>query len=315
MPSSVAVRARRPLREHIAPWLFWTEHARGLAPNTILGYGLDAKMFAAFCDQIGIEYAEQVTYHIIEAFGASLKGPLGQQVSSVARRYSALKQLFRFLIREGVVTSNPVEQAIRMKLPPRKPPEHMPIEERERILETLAGRHDLKGRRNYALALFLFYSGLRESEVVNLRVDDVHLDIEHPYLRVRDGKGQKDRTVPIVPRLRDGLRVYLARVRPAFNAPADKPWLFLQCHRNRLAVAPLHPKALWKMAKEVISPIIKRRVGVHTFRHSYATHIYEASADLNLIKSLLGHSSITTTAIYAHVTPTKQRKKLAEYLK
>ena len=79
-------------------------------------------------------------------------------------------------------------------------------------------------------------------------------------------------------------------------------------------MAPLHPKALWKMAKEVISPIIKRRVGVHTFRHSYATHIYEASADLNLIKSLLGHSSITTTAIYARVTPTKQREKLAEYL-
>ena len=214
----------------------------------------------------------------------------------------------------------------------------MPIEERERILETLAGRHDLKGRRNYALALFLFYSGLRESEVVNLRVDDVHLDTEHPYLRVRDGKGQKDRTVPIVPlslkclascihaRLSvtrtfapesasDGLRVYLARVRPAFNAPADKPWLFLQCHRNRLALEPLHPKALWKMAKEVISPIINRRVGVHTFRHSYATHIYEASADLNLIKSLLGHSSITTTAIYAHVTPPKQREKLAESLK
>jgi site-specific recombinase XerD len=111
IPSSVAVRARRPLRDHIPPWLFWTEHARGLAPNTVLGYGLDAKMFAAFCDQVGITYAEDVTYQVIEAFGASLRGGLGQQASSVARRYSALKQLFRFLIRERVVTSNPVEQA------------------------------------------------------------------------------------------------------------------------------------------------------------------------------------------------------------
>jgi integrase/recombinase XerD len=315
IPSSVAVRARRPLRDHIPPWLFWTEHARGLAPNTVLGYGLDAKMFAAFCDQIGIIYAEDVTFQVIEAFGASLRGGLGQQASSVARRYSALKQLFRFLIRERVVTSNPVEQAIRMKLPPRKPPEHMLIEERELILAELAGRHDLTGQRNYTVALFLFYSGLRESEVVNLKVDDVHLTPEHAYLRVRDGKGQKDRTVPIVPRLRDGLRVYLARVRPALNPPADKPWLFIQNGRNRLAPDAMHPKALWKMAKDVISPILKRRVGVHTFRHSYATHIYEASADLNLIKSLLGHSSITTTAIYAHVTPTKQREKLAEYLK
>src|SRR6476660_8392537 len=108
--------------------------------------------------------------------------------------------------------------------------------------------------------------------------------------------------------LRAALRRYLDEVRPALNPPADKPWLFIQRQRGREAPEPVHPKALWKIAKEVISPIVGRRVGVHTMRHSYATHVYEASADLNLVKSLLGHSSITTTAIYAHVTPSKQRE-------
>ena len=318
MPAAVAVRARRPLRDHIAPWLFWTEHARGLAPNTILGYGLDGKMFVAFCDQIGCVYAEDVTYQIIEAFGASLRAGLGQAPASVARRYSALKQLFRFLGREGVVATNPVELAIRMKLPPRKPPEHMTIDDRELIVRTLGARRDLAGQRHYTLSLFLFYSGLRESETAHLKVEDVHLDPpDAAYLRVRDGKGTKDRLVPVVPRLRDALRVYLATTRPGLNPPPGKPWLFIHCGvRGRQSVDPLNPKALWNFVTAVIRPILGGRpVSPHTFRHSYATHIYEASADLNLVKSLLGHSSIATTAVYAHVTPRRQREKLAEYLK
>jgi site-specific recombinase XerD len=318
MPAALVVKARRPLRDHIPAWLFWTEHARGLAPNTIVGYGLDAKMFVAFCDQIGCAYAEDVTYQVIEAFGALLKGSLGQQVSSVARRYSALKQLFRFLIREGVVTANPVELAIRMKLPPRKPPEHMTIDDRELIFRTLGARRDLAGQRHYTLSLFLFYSGLRESETVTLKVEDVHLDpSDTAYLRVRDGKNTKDRFVPIVPRLREALRVYLATTRPGLNPPPDKPWLFIHCGvRGRQALTPLHPKALWHFVEQIIRPILDgRKVSPHTFRHSFGTHVYEASADLRLVQSLLGHSSIATTAIYAHVTPTKQREKLAEYLK
>jgi integrase/recombinase XerD len=220
-------------------------------------------------------------------------------------------------MREGVVSANPVELAIRMKLPPRKPPEHMTMEERELILTTLGTRCDLAGQRHYTLSLFLFYSGLRAAETVNLKVEDVHLTpAEHAYLRVRDGKGSKDRLVPIVPRLRDALAVYLATTRPGLTPPVDKPWLFIHCgHRNRQSAGPLNPKALWHFVKSVIRPIIGRKVGPHTYRHSSATHVYEGSADLNLVKSLLGHSSITTTAIYAHVTPTKQRERLAEYLK
>ena len=79
MPAPLVVRARRPLREHVKPWLFWSEHARGLAPNTIMSYGYDAEMFVAFCEQIGCVYAEDVTYQIIEAYGAAQRASLGPQ--------------------------------------------------------------------------------------------------------------------------------------------------------------------------------------------------------------------------------------------
>ncbi len=214
VPGRAIARVRRPLRDHVKPWLFWTEHARGLTPNTIVSYALDAKMFVAFCEQIGCVYAEDVPYQIIEAYGAAQRAGLGLQATTVARRYSALKQLFRFLMREGVVSANPVELAIRMKLPPRKPPEHMTMEERELIFTTLGARRDLAGQRHYTLSLFLFYSGLREDETVHLKVEDVHLEpAATAYLRVRDGKGSKDRLVPIVPRLRETLAVYLATTR------------------------------------------------------------------------------------------------------
>jgi integrase/recombinase XerD len=317
MPARVGVRERRPLRDHVKPWLFWIEHARGLARNTVMGYALDAKMFVAFCEQVGCPFPEDVTYHVSEGFGASLRGVLGQQPASVYRRYSAIKQLFRFLMCEGIVTTNPVELAISMKRPPRKPPEHMSVEERKLILRTLRARTDLPGQRHYALSMFLFYSGVREAETVNLKVADVHLEpVSDAYLRVRDGKGSKDRLVPIVPRLREALLEYLSTTRPGLTPPAAKPWLFIHCGgRNRQSLEPLNPMALWHFVQDIVVPILGRRVGVHTFRHSFATHVWESSADLNLVKSLLGHSNLATTSVYCHVTPRKQREKLAEYLK
>jgi integrase/recombinase XerD len=203
-----------------------------------------------------------------------------------------------------------------MKLPPRKPPNFMTKEERDRILTILRAVTTPAGGRHYALTLTLFYSGLQEAELVHLKVEDAHLDEGSAYLHVREGKGRKDRLVPIPPTLRDGLRHYLATVRPALAPPADKPWLFIHCgHHGRYSIKPLDVKSVWHFVKDQIVPILGRKVTPHTFRHSYATHLYEGSSDLNLVKALLGHASINTTAVYAHVTPRKQRERLAEYLK
>jgi site-specific recombinase XerD len=157
----------------------------------------------------------------------------------------------------------------------------------------------------------MYLAGLRESEVVTLTVADADLEGASLYVR---GKGRKDRRVPITPRLVRILRLWIDGWR-ARSIGADSPWLFLHMwSHHRFNGLPLNPKAIWNLVRKKVVPVLGRKVTPHSFRHSYATHVYEESADLNLAKSLLGHVSIGTTAIYAHVTPRKQREKLAEYL-
>jgi site-specific recombinase XerD len=303
----------KSLADHVPAWLFWMEHARGRSVNTIRAYGDDARMFLAFCDRLGIVYAEHVGHQVIEGFGASLHAIFGQKESSVNRRVSALRSLFFYLEREGIVPKNPAKLALLMKQPPRKPPAYMTKAERNTVLKVLSGRDSRRDRRNYAMFSLMFLAGLRESEVCHLTVGDV--DLEGRSLYVRDGKGRKDRRVPITPKLCRILRGWITTTR-ARCVGADSPWLFLHVWRHhRYNGQPLNPKAIWHQVRNQIVPILGRRVSPHTFRHSYITHIYEESGDLRLAQHLAGHENIRTTSIYAHVTPRKERERLAEYLK
>lgn len=163
----------------------------------------------------------------------------------------------------------------------------------------------------------MFLAGLRESEVCH-KVEDV--DLEGQSLYIRDGKGRKDRRVPITPKLVRILRWWITCTCPR-TVEADGPWLFVRMRKRRPKSygvhhgRPLNPKAIWHLVKGTIVPILGRKVTPHSLRHSYATHIYEESGDLRLTQHLLGHENIRTTAIYTHVTPRKEREKLAEYLK
>jgi integrase/recombinase XerC len=289
------------------------EHVRGRSSNTIRAYADDARMFVAFCERVGVPYAEQVTHQVVEGFAGACRVGLGQKETSIARRRHALESLFFYLEREGVVTKNPAKLAMGMKVPPRPPANYMTKAERNKILKILSGRDSWHGRRNYAMFSLMFLSGLRVSDVVHLTVADV--DLEGRSLYIRAGKGNKDRRVPITPKLTRILHGWITTTR-ARCVGADSPWLFLHMMRHhRYHSQPLNPKAINHQVRNQIVPILGRKVTPHTFRHSYATHVYEESSDLNLVKWLLGHESIRTTSIYAHVTPRKQREKLAEYLK
>jgi integrase len=185
--------------------------------------------------------------------------------------------------------------------------------ERDRILDVLSKRRSRRGRRNYAMFSLMFLAGLRESEVCHLKVEDV--DLDGATLYIREGKGRKDRRVPITARLVRILRLWITGWR-ARAIDADCPWLFLHVWRHRkYAGQPLNPKAIYHIVRNTIVPILGRKVTPHTFRHSYITHIYEESGDLRLAQHLAGHENMKTTAIYAHVTPRKERERLAEYLK
>lgn len=195
VPTSRTIVSRR-LADHVHGFLMWMQFARARAENTVRGYGEDVRMFVAFCDKSGIQNVDDVTFHHVEAFGAVLRGHLGQRESSVSRRYSALRQFFLYLERHDLVQKNPAKLALTMKRPVRRPPDYMTKEERDRILAALRPGRELPGRCYCMLALLLFYSGLREAEIVKLKVEDVQVaDAKSAYLYVREGKGKKDRRV------------------------------------------------------------------------------------------------------------------------
>jgi site-specific recombinase XerD len=140
------------------------------------------------------------------------------------------------------------------------------------------------------------------------------VDLAGAGLYVRESKGKASRRVPITPRLVRILRLWIEGWR-AKSLGADSPYLFLHMWSHRkFNGQPLTTKAIWHLVKLVIEPILGRRLHPHMFRHSYATHIYEESGDLRLPQHLLGHVSIRTTAVYAHVTPRRERERLIEFL-
>ena len=312
-PSVPSVRSlvSRRLADHIHGFLLWMQHARARSENTVKAYGNDVRMFVAFCEKSGITDTEQVTFHRVEAFGAVQRAHLGLSEVTVARRRSALGQFFLYLERYDLVPKNPAKLAIGMKLPPRRPPDYMTREERERILVVLANRLSPRGRRNYALFALMFLTGLRVSEVCHLTVEDVVLDAAMLY--VRNGKGRKDRRVPMTPRLIRILRLWLA-IRAGLVGSAS-PWFFLHMWgHHKYGDRPLHQHAVWAQVQKKIVPILGRKVSPHSFRHSYITHIWEESDNLRLAQHLAGHENIRTTSAYCHVTPRKERERLAEYL-
>lgn len=149
VPGPLALVSRR-LADHVHGFLLWMRLARARSENTVKGYGEDIRMFLAFCEKADVDYVEQVTLHHVEAFAAVQRGHLGLAETTVARRRSALVQFFFYLERHDLIPKNPARPAIGMKLPPRRPPNYMTQEERERVLVVLANRLSPRGRRNYA---------------------------------------------------------------------------------------------------------------------------------------------------------------------
>jgi site-specific recombinase XerD len=212
VPTTSAPLAAQPRRlaDHLPAFLGWLQFVRGRSPHTLDAYRRDLEAFLAFLGQHGIEQADQVTHRVVEGYLAWRLHRLGRKPSSVNRARHALKTFWRWLRREGYATGDPAGDTYPFREPKRLP-RYLPIPEQERLLAALAEDRTLDGRRDYALIATALFTGLRVSELASLRVEDV--DLESGRLRVI-GKGDREREVPIVPRLAAILREYLTEVRP-----------------------------------------------------------------------------------------------------
>lgn len=235
-----------------------------------------------------------INFSLIRSFLASLQKK--NTKTTIARKIASLNSFFKFLIKEGFVTSNPV-QLIAAPKPEKVIPTFLSVDEIFSLIEK-PDREKALSRRDRAILELMYSCGLRVSEVVGLNLED--LDLPQGYLKVR-GKGNKERFLPIGTKACDALKDYLS-IRNEFGknkrGQGSSKAIFLNHYGERLTT-----RSIARMInKYAIHCTFFRPVHPHAIRHTFATHLLDAGADLRAIQELLGHSSLSTTQKYTHVS-------------
>ncbi|MFO1520205.1 MAG: site-specific tyrosine recombinase XerD [bacterium] len=270
---------------------------KGLSKATLEAYSRDIRRFVAFLEKKKMPLAEVKPLFLLEYLTHLQKN--GLNVRSRTRAQVALRQLYRFLVQEGMLKEDPTETLEMPKLG-RKLPQWLTVEEVESLLQA----PDLTtptGSRDKAMLELLYATGLRVSELVGLKLDQLHLT--EGYL-LAFGKGSKERLVPMGRSAVEWIRRYLEGARPALLKEKNLPHLFISQKRTAIT-----RQQFWNLIKRYALQVrISKHLSPHTLRHSFATHLLERGADLRAVQTLLGHSDIATTQIYTHVDTSRLKQ-------
>ncbi|HWK56424.1 MAG TPA: site-specific tyrosine recombinase XerD [Parapedobacter sp.] len=264
---------------------------RAMSANTVEAYLNDLIKLQQFADPQGI-LPKEITPKHIQDFLTWING-FGLSPTSQARILSGIKTFYLFMSLEHDLLENPTALIETPRLA-RKIPAVLNIQEIEQLIDAI----DLsapEGMRNKAMLEVLYGCGLRVSELVGLKVSNLFLDVE--FIKV-EGKGSKERLVPIGSQAIKFLRIYLSEIRIHQKIKVgNEDFVFL----NRRG-APLTRVMVFIIIRDLATKIgLKKKISPHTFRHSFASHLVEGGADLRAVQDMLGHESITTTEIYTHV--------------
>lgn len=278
-------------RYRIDPFLDHLRFERGLAGPTLDAYRHDVGRLAAYLSSLGRTAPVDVTASDLRRFLLLLKD-LGLAPSSIARNVSALRTYFRFLVSEGELLGDPSERIDTPKAW-KKLPDVLSVDEVARILDAPNLAQPLAWR-DRAMLEFAYASGVRVSELTDLRLRSLHLEDEFASVF---GKGSKERLVPLGRRAIGALAIYLRETRPRLDRGKAEGRVFLNARGG-----PLSRMGVWKILRgHVEAAGVTKPVSPHTLRHSFATHLLEGGADLAAVQEMLGHADISTTQIYTHV--------------
>lgn len=285
------------MEEFIKEFMDYLSVERGLSKNTLESYSRDLNKYAGYLKKKGISNLEKVKRPDIQDFMMGLKdGKLN--ASSIARNLVAIKVFHRYLTSQRLLKED-VTSVIETPKLWKTLPDVLDLKEVEAIL----GRPNMRlkqGLRDKAALELMYATGMRVSELVNLKLTDLHMEMG--FLRCI-GKGQKERIIPIGSKAKEALQKYLEKARPKFLKKGSSNALFL----TRLG-KPMSRQTFWMLIKHYVKDArIKKRVSPHTLRHSFATHLLQNGADLRIVQELLGHTNISTTQIYTHIN--KERLK------
>lgn len=290
-------------KHYIKDFVAYLKIEKGLSENSIEAYLNDVLKLENYSRQNGKEISD-LGYNDLKNFVSELYD-LGLSARSQARIISGIKQFYLFLILENILQNDPSE-LLEMPKIGRKLPEVLSVEEIDQLIYAI----DLskpEGHRNKAILETLYSCGLRVSELVNLRFED--LFFTDGFLRIT-GKGNKQRLVPVSQTVEKEINIYVENIRTQLKIKTgNESYVFL----NRRG-AKLTRNMIFTIIKNLSTSInLQKNISPHTFRHSFATHLLEGGANLRAIQEMLGHESITTTEIYTHLDQSFLKEAIISY--
>ncbi|MEG0254286.1 MAG: site-specific tyrosine recombinase XerD [Vagococcus sp.] len=290
--------------KEIEEYLHFLKIERGLSENTIKSYERDLKQYSLFLEENNVSSLDKIDRFLILDFLEKLRNE-DKSSATIIRMVSTLRKYHQFLRQERFTDNDPM-QHIDTPKKIQKLPKTLSVKEVEKIIES-PDTSTILGIRDRAILEVMYATGLRVSELISLKLDDLHLSLG---LLQTIGKGDKERIVPLGDVAIKWVEIYLEKSRPQLKAKNKKenlPFLFLNYKGEGFS-----RQGIWKNLKVyVVQAGIEKEVTPHTLRHSFATHLLENGADLRVVQELLGHADISTTQIYTHIS----KKRMADVYK
>lgn len=276
------------MKEDIKSFIEYLETEKGASENTRVSYRRDLLQLASYMEEMGVVEAAKVTKTMLNAYILHLE-KAGKASTTVSRMLASMKAFFNYEFKQGMIKRDPAE-TIRAPKIEKKIPTILSIDEVSRLLAQPSGM-TAKEIRDRAMLELLYATGIRVSELIHLELADVNMSIG--FITCRDEN--KERTIPFGRVAKDALKAYMESSREELLKGNESPWLFTNCSGGTMS-----RQGFWKIIKHYgMKAGIEGDITPHTLRHSFAAHLIGNGADVKVVQTMMGHSDLTTTQMYA----------------
>lgn len=277
---------------HAESFINYLRHEKRMSPHTVLAYSNDLEQFFEYLQKAySIQDIQEVNHSVIRSWVVSLiENKIGPR--SANRKISTLKSFYKFLLREKMLSVNPMHKIQSPKVPKRLPA-FVEESKMDALVNDVRLTNNFEGKRNFLIIEMLYSTGMRRAELINLKESDINLN--NNTLKVL-GKRNKERLIPITSELKLLIKEYLQEKRKTIEPKND--FFFVTEKGNQI-----NPSSVYNVVRNLLTKVTTlSKKSPHVLRHTFATHLLNNGANLNAIKELLGHSSLAATQVYTHNT-------------
>lgn len=275
----------------VQKYVDFLENEKGLSDNTLQSYRRDIQQYISYLNEMNVSNIAGVNKTAVITYLLYLQKK-GRATSTISRNLASIRSFFQYLNKVNIVEQDPTRNLESPKVE-KKLPQILSTQEVELLLEQ-PKCVDLKGYRDKAMLELLYATGIRVSELINLDMDDINLEMGF----IKCNKGNKERVIPLGTIAMQAIEEYINKARKMMIHNPNETALFVNCNGRRLT-----RQGFWKIIKLYKNQAkISKEITPHTLRHSFAAHLLENGADLKSIQEMLGHSDISSTQIYAQLT-------------